>query len=38
MSIVALENLEPGMVLASEVTDKSGRLLVGAKYPWQAGL
>ena len=30
MSIVALENLEPGMVLAAEVSDKSGRLLLGA--------
>ncbi len=30
MSIITLENLVPGMVLASEVTDKSGRLLLGA--------
>jgi hypothetical protein len=30
MSIVALEKLEHGMVLASEVSDKSGRLLLGA--------
>jgi len=29
MSMVALENLEPGMVLATDVFDKSGRLLLG---------
>jgi hypothetical protein len=29
MSMVALENLEPGMVLAADVRDKNGRLLLG---------
>jgi hypothetical protein len=29
MAMVALEKLEPGMVLATEVFDKSGRLLLG---------
>ncbi len=29
MPMVALENLEPGMVLAAEVRDKNGRLLLG---------
>ena len=29
MSMVSLENLEPGMVLAASVLDKSGRLLLG---------
>ena len=29
MSMVPLDNLEPGMVLAANVLDKSGRLLLG---------
>jgi len=29
MSIVSIDNLEPGMVLAASVLDKSGRLLLG---------
>lgn len=29
MAIVALENLKPGMVLAADAFDKSGRLLLG---------
>ena len=29
MSMVSLDNLAPGMVLASNVLDKSGRLLLG---------
>ncbi|MDD2898391.1 MAG: hypothetical protein PHI31_06725 [Desulfuromonadaceae bacterium] len=36
MSMVPLENLEPGMVLAANVLDRSGRLLLGEGVELQA--
>ena len=33
MALIPIENLEPGMILASDVTDTNGRLLLAPENP-----